>query len=574
MLQKKFSNMQYFIKFINIQILQKKYILITFIPIILLIAISIISENAINNKRNAVMLLFNNLKYELSDFSFAIIIYVITVIIHYIAAWGYITILSRELKLLYSIIVLNLTDELMYIDNSEFHDHETTELSTIINRQAYAACTMLEVCIIVFLPLIFSFIGTFYSLLQKFPVIVFIVFLLLLILLFVYIAFTTLLINAKKKKVNYNEIVVKNKIFEILKNFNIIKVYFQEKKELQDFKNSLDTYSDASIDYNFTINNTSLGFRMILLVFNITSLIYLYLNKDKFGFNFEICTLFFENYRIFKNKVSKVKDALGKVSNSYIDIVNVDINKETTYNEKFVTKTDFSKIEFQNLQFAYKKKLIFEKFNFSFKPGDKIAITGRNGQGKSTIINSILGFCNYKGNIVIDDNIIIKDNTASLRPIISYVPQDSCIKNDSVYANLIYGLQEDIGLNDLEKMCIKFDYHHVFKDLKEGYATNAGDGGKFLSGGQRQIINFMRAILRNKPILILDEPTSNLDYNSSCILLDNIFNNLKDKTVFYCTHDLACLKKFDKIININNGIIEIYDDANEFMDLAFKKRLL
>lgn len=213
-------------------------------------------------------------------------------------------------------------------------------------------------------------------------------------------------------------------------------------------------------------------------------------------------------------------------------------------------------IEFKNVKFSYTDRdTILKGINFNIKAGEKVAIIGNNGGGKSTIINLILRFLNPdSGEILLDGKNINSIHLKDYRKLISVVSQDVYLFNSSIKENII--LNSRCKEYEMELAATKSGANKFISDMKDKYDTNVGQRGCKLSGGQRQKIAMARALIRNFRIIILDEATSNYDVESERMVNDIIKNNYIKNTVLIITHKPEILEKVDKIIVIKNGLVE------------------
>jgi ABC-type multidrug transport system fused ATPase/permease subunit len=240
-------------------------------------------------------------------------------------------------------------------------------------------------------------------------------------------------------------------------------------------------------------------------------------------------------------------------------------------NESIKTFLDFEKafvfndkIIFRDLLVKANRKVLFRDANFTINRGEKIALVGKNGTGKSTLLDIILRFKDYEGVILVDGRNMNTIYKFDQRSKISYVPQKPGIISGSVLDNLRYH-DYSIPQNIIEEKCSKYGYHELFSNLPNGYDTDVGENGKFLSGGQQQKISFMRGLIKDGDIFIMDEPTANLDPQSEIQVVSQIFKLMSSKTVITIIHKHSLLSGFDKILGIYNGKIHIYTDFDEFM---------
>lgn len=215
-----------------------------------------------------------------------------------------------------------------------------------------------------------------------------------------------------------------------------------------------------------------------------------------------------------------------------------------------------SQIDFNNIDFSYiKGHRVINNLTLSIKPKEKIALIGPSGAGKTTIIKLLLRLHNLsKGQILIDGQDIKSVTQESLRQNISLVPQDPILFHRTLMENIRYG-----RTNATDKEVIRAakaaHCHEFISKFPEGYNTYTGERGVKLSGGERQRIAIARAILRNAPILIFDEATSNLDSESEGLIQDALSFLIQEKTVIFIAHRLSTVRKVDRIIVINKGEI-------------------
>jgi len=212
-------------------------------------------------------------------------------------------------------------------------------------------------------------------------------------------------------------------------------------------------------------------------------------------------------------------------------------------------------IVFKNLNFRYEELEILKDINFSVSAGEVIAIVGPSGSGKSTLLDLLARFYDpQKGEILID-GINIRDVTLkSLRGQIGIVTQETVLFNDSVRANISYG-HTDIDIKLIEEASRTANAQGFISKLPQGYDTFIGDRGVKLSGGERQRLAIARALLKNPPILILDEATSQLDTESERIVQDALNKLMRGRTVFMIAHRLSTVRGANKIIVLDKGRI-------------------
>ena len=230
-------------------------------------------------------------------------------------------------------------------------------------------------------------------------------------------------------------------------------------------------------------------------------------------------------------------------------------------------KINTGNIEFKNVSFSYPKTDVkaVKNINISIKGGTTAALVGHSGAGKSTIVNLIPRFYDPKeGSIQIDGQIINEVSLASLRKKISMVSQDTILFDDTVRANIAYA-KLNASEEEIKKACDFAAASDFIKDLPKSYETLIGENGIRLSGGQKQRISIARAVLKNSPIILLDEATSSLDSESEEKVQNAIINLTKNKTTLVIAHRLSTIIRADKIFVLNQGKISDFGTHNELL---------
>lgn len=233
------------------------------------------------------------------------------------------------------------------------------------------------------------------------------------------------------------------------------------------------------------------------------------------------------------------------------------------------------KIEFRDVTFAYEDAVILDTINLSIDKGKTIALVGSSGAGKSTLADLVPRFHDVTSGEVLIDGINIKDySLQSVRKLMSIVTQEPILFNDSIANNIALGHPEATQEQIIE--AAKIANAHSFITQKEGgYNSNIGDRGTKLSGGERQRLTIARAVLKNPPILILDEATSSLDTESERLVQDAINNMMKNRTSIVIAHRLSTIRHADEIIVLQKGKIVERGNHNELIvQNGFYKRLV
>ncbi|MCG2614418.1 ABC transporter ATP-binding protein/permease [Terrimonas sp. NA20] len=213
------------------------------------------------------------------------------------------------------------------------------------------------------------------------------------------------------------------------------------------------------------------------------------------------------------------------------------------------------KIEFKNVVFSYDDAVILDNVNLTIQKGKTIALVGSSGAGKSTLADLVPRFHDVTSGEVLIDGINIKDYSLySVRSLMSIVTQEPILFNDTVANNIALGTP-DATLEEIEQAAKIANAHNFISHKEAGYQTNIGDRGSKLSGGERQRLTIARAVLKNPPILILDEATSSLDTESERLVQDAINNMMQNRTSIVIAHRLSTIRHADEIIVLQKGKI-------------------
>tara|TARA_B100001057_G_scaffold173802_2_gene174534 strand:- start:6198 stop:7877 length:1680 start_codon:yes stop_codon:yes gene_type:complete len=247
----------------------------------------------------------------------------------------------------------------------------------------------------------------------------------------------------------------------------------------------------------------------------------------------------FQNLKYYRSSLDNIYDEtkeLGKklVSN-YDNSIEFNVNKS---------------IEIKDIIFSYEKdKELIKNLNFKINKGDLIGIYGKSGKGKSTLINILTGLIKPQSGIILCDEVPIHKNIKSWQSIIGYVPQSVYLLDDSILKNIVFDFNK---LND-KKLNLALNQSGLkdwIKSLPDGIETVVGDEGAKVSGGQKQRIGIAASLYKDSKILILDEPTSSLDFETENSIIDNIIKLKGDKTIILISHKMSIIERCDKIIKL------------------------
>ncbi len=381
-----------------------------------------------------------------------------------------------------------------------------------------------------------------------------------------------------KAKLKYNDFLDKEKGFisNIFSGFESIKFFGKEKKVknkysnyVENEKNSFVKFNDYYRSYNVLMSFTLGVGTILLLYFSLRSFV---AGRISIGTVVFIFTTFgrmiapivnlSDSLRNFNESLSDVQALFGydKIKSKIKDLPNA---KDL--------KVSMGEIEFRDVSFYYgknNKTKLFEDLNFKVGENESLAIVGTSGSGKTSLMRLLFRFYDpVKGKILIDRKDIKQVKQDSLREQLAIVPQEPILFNDTIYNNIKFSKSSAKREEIYEALRLSSAYDFVSK-LPKKENTLVGERGIRLSGGEKQRIAIARALLANKKIIILDEPTSSLDLETENKIQKGINNLLKYKTAIIIAHRLSTIKDVDRIIVLKNG--KIVEQGNHY-DLLSKK---
>ncbi len=216
-------------------------------------------------------------------------------------------------------------------------------------------------------------------------------------------------------------------------------------------------------------------------------------------------------------------------------------------------ETAFTGADAENVTFSYEEEEILRNYSMKAAPGKITCIHGASGSGKSTMLKLLMRFWDVqKGAVHISDTNVKEIPTATLRQTESYVTQETHLFHDSIANNIAIG-KLNASREEIMQAAKKASIHEFIQSLPKGYDTEVGELGDTLSGGERQRIGIARAFLHDSPLVLMDEPTSNLDSLNEGIILKSLRQSCKDKTVILVSHRKSTMNVADVIYEMNNG---------------------
>ena len=222
---------------------------------------------------------------------------------------------------------------------------------------------------------------------------------------------------------------------------------------------------------------------------------------------------------------------------------------------KYVVNDSFVGASIEAVSFGYDDKLILDDYSIKFKPGEISGIHGASGSGKSTLLKLLMRFYDSnKGNVIVDNENVKEMPTKKLRDLESYVSQETQLFHDSI-ANNVGLAKKDATLTEIQEACKKASIHDFIMSLPNGYDTKVKELGDSLSGGEKQRIGIARAFLHDSNLILLDEPTSNLDSLNEGIILKSLKEEANNKTIILVSHRKSTMNICDTVYEMKEGRI-------------------
>lgn len=215
--------------------------------------------------------------------------------------------------------------------------------------------------------------------------------------------------------------------------------------------------------------------------------------------------------------------------------------------------TEFTGAKAEHLNFSYQDESVLSDFSLEIPKNSLIGVVGKSGSGKSTFLKLLMRFWNVTdGSLTVSDKPIDEINTSDLRNLESYVTQDTELFHDSIASNLRIAKQ-DATQEELEAACRKASIHDFIMTLPQGYHTKVGELGDTLSAGERQRLGLARAFLHDADLMLLDEPTSNLDSLNEAVVLKSLNEQREGKTIVLVSHRKSTMRICDREYSVENG---------------------
>ncbi len=365
-----------------------------------------------------------------------------------------------------------------------------------------------------------------------------------------------------QKQKNEQLDIASGRFAESISQVKVVKSFRQEKRELSYFNKHMSNVVGINKPQSAYWHIQDVRRRLILNVIFFGVYLFIFVQGAKGAFTpgqAVALILYAMNIRIPIFTISFLVENTQKAvsdSRDYFEVMSIKPDIQDSADAKELKVKDGS-IQFNNVTFGYdKNRVVIKDVSFVIKPNTKVALVGESGEGKTTLTNLMLRFYEpQNGTISIDDQDVARVTQASLRHNVGVVFQEPALFSGSIRENIAYSKHQ---ATDSEVMAAakSANAHEFIEKLENGYDTQIGERGLKLSGGQKQRIAIARALLKDAPILVLDEATSSLDSKSESMVQQALETLMKNRTTIIIAHRLSTIANVDQIVTLRGGSVD------------------
>ena len=375
-----------------------------------------------------------------------------------------------------------------------------------------------------------------------------------------------------RRNMNQLENKASNQVMDSLLNYETVKYFNNESYESEKYTESLSGYQKAAIQAQSSLSLLNFGQNFI---FSSGLIAIMYMTSEQImNGTATVGDLVLVNGLLFQLSIplNFIGSVYREVKQAFIDMEQLFILKDRKpklldnpmameYNNEFSNIEGGTSLSFENLEFAYPvpqnqsqlPRPILQGLTFDVEEGKTVALVGSSGCGKSTILRLLYRFYNpTQGTVKVGGRDVCDWTTESLRKHIAVVPQDTVLFNDTIGHNISYG-NLNASWDEVIDAAKKAHIHDTIMSFPDGYDTVVGERGLKLSGGEKQRVSIARAILKEAPILLCDEPTSSLDSHTELDIMNNLKEVGKNNTTIIIAHRLSTIQDCDEIIVLDKG---------------------
>lgn len=365
-----------------------------------------------------------------------------------------------------------------------------------------------------------------------------------------------------QSEINSNQDVASGRFAESIGQIRVVKSFLAEARELSFFNKHTQKVISTTYPQSRYWHTQDVQRRVVLSLIFLTVYSYIFIETARGTYGVGTMVLLIQYAALIRIPLFSISFLVSQsqkaVANTkdYLEVLSEKPEKHDDANATPL-KINKAKIEFKDVNFEYSHgKPVLRGVSFTAKPGTKIALVGESGEGKTTITNLLLRLYQAtEGDILIDDQNIDSITRSSLRHNIGVVFQDPALFSGTICENISYG-NPDASIEKIIAAAKAANAHEFIEKLENGYNTEVGERGIKLSGGQKQRISIARAILKDAPILILDEATSSLDSKSEHLVQEALVELMKNRTTIIIAHRLSTIADVNQIVTIRGGRVD------------------
>ncbi len=359
-------------------------------------------------------------------------------------------------------------------------------------------------------------------------------------------------------EINKHQDIASGRFAEAINQVKVVKSFLQEPRERKVFSHHYDKMVETTYPQSRFWHSRDIGRRMVLNVIFLGIFGYIFVATANGAFTIGTMVLLIQlavQIRIPIFSISFIVDQTQRAianTKDYFEIMDLE---PSLRDSRLAKELQVSKggVEFKNVSFGYDEQTVLRDINFALKPSSKVALVGESGEGKTTITNLLLRLYGVdRGTITIDGQDISHVTQASLRNNIAVVFQEPMLFSGTIHENIAYA-RPSATLEEVQRAARAANAHEFIAKFEKQYDSEIGERGLKLSGGQKQRIAIARAILKDAPILILDEATSSLDSRSEQMVQEALEYLMKKRTTIIIAHRLSTIQSVDAIITLKNG---------------------
>lgn len=347
---------------------------------------------------------------------------------------------------------------------------------------------------------------------------------------------------------------------DILQGLTTLRLFGQSDKQKEEIEKSSKNFRDSTMDVLKSAFLSSLTLEYIsMLSIGIIALevglrLVVFDNLSFFS-AFFIMILVPDFFMMLKDFGSAFHSARGSLSAA--QLLEEEFSKERTpvlWGETELAKDRIPHIRLEDVDFSYNRDFALEKVSLDIEPGSRIAIIGKSGSGKTTLLHIIAGLLPVKeGRILIEGKNRGEIDESSWFDHISYISQSPYLFAGTISENIAIGVNREPSREEIERAAMKAELAELIESLPDGYQTQVGEGGRGLSGGEKQRIALARAFLKEPNVVLFDEPTTGLDLKTEQVLQQSIAELSRYATVITVAHRLHTIRNSDQIVYLENG---------------------